>query len=40
MDLEAVDKNRIGVVMGVGIGGMRTFEDEVYNWEVKGPTMG
>ncbi len=29
MDLEAVDKNRIGVVYGVGIGGIRTFEDEV-----------
>ena len=40
MDLEAVDKNRIGVVMGVGIGGMRTFEDEVSNWAVNGPTMG
>ena len=29
MDLDAVDKNRIGVVYGVGIGGIRTFEDEV-----------
>ena len=29
MDLESVDKNRIGVVYGVGIGGIRTFEDEV-----------
>ena len=29
MDLETVDKNRIGVVYGVGIGGIRTFEDEV-----------
>ena len=29
MDLEAVDKNRIGVVFGVGIGGIKTFEDEV-----------
>ena len=29
MDLEAVDKDRIGVVYGVGIGGIRTFEDEV-----------
>jgi len=29
MDLEAEDKNRIGVVYGVGIGGIRTFEDEV-----------
>lgn len=29
MDLEKVDKNRIGVVFGVGIGGIKTFEDEV-----------
>ena len=29
MDLEKVDKNRIGVVYGVGIGGIKTFEDEV-----------
>ena len=29
MDLETVNKNRIGVVYGVGIGGIRSFEDEV-----------
>lgn len=29
LDLETEDKNRIGVVYGVGIGGIRTFEDEV-----------
>ena len=29
MDLEQEDKNRIGVVYGVGIGGIKTFEDEV-----------
>ena len=29
MDLESVDKNRIGVVYGVGIGGIKTFEEEV-----------
>ncbi len=28
IDLEKVDKNRIGVVYGVGIGGIRTFEEE------------
>ena len=28
-DLEQEDKNRIGVVFGVGIGGIKTFEDEV-----------
>ena len=29
MDLEVEDKNRIGVVYGVGLGGIRPFEDEV-----------
>ena len=29
MDLDTEDKNRIGVVYGVGIGGIKTFEDEV-----------
>ncbi len=29
IDLDTVDKNRIGVIYGVGIGGIRTFEDEV-----------
>jgi len=29
MNLETEDKNRIGVIYGVGIGGIRTFEDEV-----------
>ena len=29
MDLETIDKNRIGVVFGVGSGGIKTFEDEV-----------
>ncbi len=28
IDLEQVDKNRIGVIYGVGIGGLKTFEDE------------
>ena len=32
MDLEKVDKNRIGVVYGVGIGGINTFETEVSNY--------
>ncbi|MCQ2243561.1 MAG: beta-ketoacyl-ACP synthase II [Bacteroidaceae bacterium] len=32
MDLETVNKNRIGVVLGVGIGGMNTFESEILNW--------
>ena len=29
MDLEQEDKNRIGVIYGVGIGGIKTFENEV-----------
>lgn len=29
MDAEGIDKNRVGVVFGVGIGGIKTFEDEV-----------
>mgnify|MGYP004572060193 CR=1 FL=1 len=29
IDLEKVNKNRIGVIYGVGIGGIKTFEDEV-----------
>jgi 3-oxoacyl-[acyl-carrier-protein] synthase II len=29
LDLEKEDKNRIGVVYGVGIGGIKTFEEEV-----------
>ena len=40
MDLEAEDKDRIGVVFGVGIGGIKTYQDEVENYVVnreKGP---
>ncbi len=29
MNLETIDKNRVGVIFGVGIGGIKTFEDEV-----------
>ena len=29
MDLESVNKNRVGVIYGVGIGGIKTFEDQV-----------
>lgn len=28
MDLDAIDKDRVGVVFGVGIGGLKTFEEE------------
>ena len=34
MDLENEDKNRIGVVFGVGIGGIKTFEEEVSYYAV------
>ena len=40
MNLETVDKNRIGVVFGVGIGGIRTFEEEIgyfYTHRENGP---
>lgn len=41
MDLENVDKNRIGVVLGVGIGGIHTFEEQIGEYartsEEKGP---
>lgn len=40
MDLEAEDKNRIGVVLGVGIGGIHTFEEETGNYAVNGAEMG
>ena len=29
MDLDATDNDRVGVIFGVGIGGIKTFEDEV-----------
>lgn len=40
MDLETVDKNEIGVVLGVGIGGIKTFEDEAGNYALNGPQLG
>ena len=40
MDLETVDKNEIGVVLGVGIGGIHTFEDEAGNYALHGPELG
>ena len=40
MDLETVDKNEIGVVLGVGIGGIKTFEEEAGNYAVNGPHLG
>ena len=40
LDLEKEDKNRIGVVLGVGIGGMKTFEEEVSNYALTHEKMG
>jgi len=40
MDLEKVNKDRIGVVMGVGIGGMHTFEEEEWSYAKTGAELG
>ena len=40
LDLDQVDKNRVGVIYGVGIGGIKTFEEEVTYYALnkeKGP---
>ena len=39
-DLEKIDKNEIGVIFGVGIGGIRTFEEEVGNYALTGKENG
>lgn len=40
IDLETVNKNRIGVIYGVGIGGIHTFEEEAGYYAVTGKEMG
>ena len=40
LDVEKVDKNRVGVVFGVGIGGMKTYEEEVTTYARTGETIG
>lgn len=40
MDLEKVDKNRVGVIFGVGIGGMKTYEEEVTAYAKTADTIG
>ena len=40
LDLEKTDLNRVGVVLGVGIGGMHTFEEEEWNYERTHETLG
>jgi 3-oxoacyl-[acyl-carrier-protein] synthase II len=32
LDLESIDKNRVGVIWGAGIGGLETFQNEVLNF--------
>ena len=40
LDVEQTDKTRVGVVLGVGIGGMHTFEEEEWNYERTHETLG
>ena len=40
IDLEKEDLNRIGVILGVGIGGIKTFEEEVEQYERIKDTLG
>ncbi len=40
VDLDAIDKNRVGVVYGVGIGGIKTFEDEISAYARTGAEIG
>ncbi len=37
---DSLDRNRVGVVFGVGIGGMKTYEEEVTNYARTGETLG
>ena len=40
MDLEKVDKTKIGVIYGVGIGGLNTLEEELFNYALTKDKMG
>ncbi len=40
IDLEQVDKNRVGVVFGVGIGGIKTFQEEIEAYGRTGAEQG
>ena len=40
VDLDAIDKNRVGVVFGVGIGGIKTFEEEISAYARTGAEIG
>ncbi|HPB06401.1 MAG TPA: beta-ketoacyl-ACP synthase II [Prolixibacteraceae bacterium] len=37
IDLDSIDKNRVGVIWGAGIGGIQTFEDEVMGFNTENP---
>ena len=39
IDLEAVDKNRIGVIWGAGIGGLQTLEEEMFSYKPEIPRV-
>lgn len=40
LNIETTDLNKVGVVFGVGIGGINTFEEEVGNYAINGATTG
>ena len=40
MDLEKVNKNKIGVIYGVGIGGLNTLEEELFNYALTQEAVG
>lgn len=40
MDLETIDKNEVGVVLGVGIGGIHTFEEQISEYARTGAEKG
>ncbi len=35
IDVEKIDRNRVGVIFGVGLGGMNTFEEETANYVLR-----
>ncbi len=40
MDLEKIDKTKVGVIYGVGIGGLRTLEEELFSYAGYKDSMG
>lgn len=40
LDMDAINRNRVGVVFGVGIGGMKTYEEEVTTYAKTADTIG